>query len=307
MTGKDDAVWSLLAPFHEGRHRRCAFHYSISFQLELVKRSRRVVSAAGKLNSRSSSSVTSTEISSTRWPADQTSLVAGLSVLKRLIFFDSFDEIEIVRVVLFLLLSRGRIIIIIIITRVSRGKVAVKTRFLERFLMPTFPIDRPWVMHRLLYLCAPTTRGLKVGRCFYESSLGRALVSRLTYPRSSLSARESQTRFLYFSLSLSPKEGRKKFSHEWINRVTIMADLSSRPIKLDPRSPFQQRRFASRIPMFPKKLWTAAVSRDFAVVVCSIAALETLARRERSGARNIIRVTDFAIRNESARGIASLS
>ena len=83
-----------------------------------------------------------------------------------------------------------------------------------------------------------------------------------------------------------------------------MADLSSRPIKLDPRSPFQQRRFASRIPMFPKKLWTAAVSRDFAVVVCSIAAL---ARRERSGARNIIRVTDFAIRNESARGIASLS
>lgn len=65
------------------------------------------------------------------------------SVLKRLIFFDSFDEIEIVRVVLFLLLSRGRIIIIIIITRVSRGKVAVKTRFLERFLMPTFPIDRP--------------------------------------------------------------------------------------------------------------------------------------------------------------------
>lgn len=112
--------------------------------MELVKRSRRVVSAAGKLNSRSSSSVTSTEISSTRWPADQTSLVAGLSVLKRLIFFDSFDEIEIVRVVLFLLLSRGRIIIIIIIiTRVSRGKVAVKTRFLERFLMPTFPIDRP--------------------------------------------------------------------------------------------------------------------------------------------------------------------
>lgn len=110
--------------------------------MELVKRSRRVVSAAGKLNSRSSSSVTSTEISSTRWPADQTSLVAGLSVLKRLIFFDSFDEIEIVRVVLFLLLSRGRIIIIII-TRVSRGKVAVKTRFLERFLMPTFPIDRP--------------------------------------------------------------------------------------------------------------------------------------------------------------------
>lgn len=111
--------------------------------MELVKSSRRVVSAAGKLNSRSSSSVTSTEISSTRWPADQTSLVAGLSVLKRLIFFDSFDEIEIVRVVLFLLLSRGRIIIIIIITRVSRGKVAVKTRFLERFLMPTFPIDRP--------------------------------------------------------------------------------------------------------------------------------------------------------------------
>lgn len=111
--------------------------------MELVKRSRRVVSAAGKLNSRSSSSVTSTEISSTRWPADQTSLVAGLSVLKRLIFFDSFDEIEIVRVVLFLLLSRGRIIIIIIITRVSRRKVVVKTRFLERFLMPTFPIDRP--------------------------------------------------------------------------------------------------------------------------------------------------------------------
>lgn len=110
--------------------------------MELVKRSRRVVSAAGKLNSRSSSSVTSTEISSTRWPADQTSLVAGLSVLKRLIFFDSFDEIEIVRVVLFLLLSRGRIIIIII-TRVSRRKVVVKTRFLERFLMPTFPIDRP--------------------------------------------------------------------------------------------------------------------------------------------------------------------
>lgn len=110
--------------------------------MELVKSSRRVVSAAGKLNSRSSSSVTSTEISSTRWPADQTSLVAGLSVLKRLIFFDSFDEIEIVRVVLFLLLSRGRIIIIII-TRVSRRKVAVKTRFLERFLMPTFPIDRP--------------------------------------------------------------------------------------------------------------------------------------------------------------------
>lgn len=110
--------------------------------MELVKSSRRVVSAAGKLNSRSSSPVTSTEISSTRWPADQTSLVAGLSVLKRLIFFDSFDEIEIVRVVLFLLLSRGRIIIIII-TRVSRGKVAVKTRFLERFLMPTFPIDRP--------------------------------------------------------------------------------------------------------------------------------------------------------------------
>lgn len=110
--------------------------------MELVKSSRRVVSAAGKLNSRSSSSVTSTEISSTRWPADQTSLVAGLSVLKRLIFFDSFDEIEIVRVVLFLLLSRGRIIIIII-TRVSRRKVVVKTRFLERFLMPTFPIDRP--------------------------------------------------------------------------------------------------------------------------------------------------------------------
>lgn len=39
------------------------------------------------------------------------------------------------------LLSRGRIIIII--TRVCGEKVAVKTRFLERFLMLTFPIDRP--------------------------------------------------------------------------------------------------------------------------------------------------------------------
>lgn len=66
MTRKDDAVWSRLAPFHEGRHRRCAFHYSISFQLELVKESQcRLDGWEAKFAS--SSPVTSTEISSTRW------------------------------------------------------------------------------------------------------------------------------------------------------------------------------------------------------------------------------------------------
>lgn len=138
------------------------------------------------------------------------------------------------------LLSRGRIIIII--TRVCGEKVAVKTRFLERFLMLTFPIDRPWVMHRLLYLCAPTTRGLKVGRCSYEFV---RTSSRLAYPRSNLSTKESHRANALWDFFISPsplclslflRKKETKFSHEWINRVTIMADLSSRPIKLpDPR------------------------------------------------------------------------
>lgn len=79
------------------------------------------------------------------------------------------------------------------------------------------------------------------------SSLGRALVSLIhdrTYLRKN---RIVQTLYeislflpllspLPLCLSLFLRKKETKFSHEWINRVTIMADLSSRPIKFpDPR------------------------------------------------------------------------
>lgn len=144
---RKDAVWSRLAPFHEGRHRRCAFHYSISFQLGLVKRSRCCL-GGWEAKFASSPPVTSTEIwSSTGWAADQT--------LERFLSRGFESSIRVTNCCP----SRSRSFTRqdYIITRVWRGKVAVKTRFLERFLMLMFPIDRPWVMHRLLYLCAATT------------------------------------------------------------------------------------------------------------------------------------------------------
>lgn len=181
------------------------------------------------------------------------------------------------------LLSRGRIIIII--TRVCGEKVAVKTRFLERFLMLTFPIDRPWVMHRLLYLCAPTTRGLKVGRCSYEFV---RTSSRLAYPRSNLSTKESHRANALWDFFISPsplplplclslflRKKETKFSHEWINRVTIMADLSSRPIKF-PVSATSLRTAHSDVPEEIVNGGRFAWFRSRGVFHCS---LETFARR----------------------------
>lgn len=74
------------------------------------------------------------------------------------------------------------------------------------------------------------------------SSLGRALVS-LIHDRTYLRKNRIVQTFYEISLflpllsplplclSLFLRKKETKFSHEWINRVTIMADLSSRPIK----------------------------------------------------------------------------